>query len=198
MQRAVAVVLVSVLLSGCAFFGGKSTNGLADGETFAAPERSAQEAQLRRIVSNSLAKAPSGGSPSSADFVRKKPHFYREYVEYPDGPQGYSVDIRATASRTTPLIAEVTADKIRFATRPTRNRDTARSDRNFIRNTGIERTTYEYAYGEWRRIGSLFVADKSEELRGGEWIAIEEAPLRFDDPDERKSGGFLNKLMFWR
>ncbi len=134
---------------------------------------------------------------ASTRVVFKKPYYFRAYSVYPGADEEYSLEFTEKESRTTPLSAEMVVDKIRFATRMHRKKEDARIDKNFLRDTGTETTSYELRNGRWNRIGSLFVADKTEELVGGEWQSIREtAALPVLEVEEPKS--WLQRLMFWR
>ena len=96
-------------------------------------------------------------------------------------------------SRSAPLIADVVLAKQRFVTRLHRDRMEAQNDTNFLRDTGTETTTYELRNGGWVRVGSLFVASKSEENVNGEWAPVKETVERTVAAEEEKSQGWFGR-----
>jgi hypothetical protein len=129
------------------------------------------------------------GNKGNPDLVRKRPYYYREYVEYPDGADKFDIDMRDNESRTRPFIAEVKVNKTRFSTRMYRDRDTAQEDANFLRDTGTETLNYELRNGRWHRVGGLYVAAKTEENVAGEWVPRRDDTVRVN-PAESKPGWF--------
>ena len=190
----------ALLLSGCAMFGGKSQSspGVSQGPDPAAADESLEyEADLHQTVKSQMRAAGRRLENANTRVVFKKPYYFREYSVYPAADDDYSLEFTEKESRTAPLSAEMIVDKIRFATRMHRKREDARIDNNFLRDTGTETTSYELRNGRWRRLGSLFVADKTEEFVDEEWQPIREtAALPVLEADEPKS--WLRRLMFWR
>lgn len=115
----------------------------------------------------------------------RSPYWYKEYAEYPGGSDTFEVETVATQSRTAPMTATVTLDKIRYSTRLHRERSEAVNDENFLRDTGTERLSYEHQNGRWIFNGGTFVADKSEELVNGAWVAVEETVQRTVAAEEK-------------
>ncbi len=177
LDRVVFVVGLIVALCACSRFRG----GKEPGDVSVAPERSGRqetspdyEASVRDLGREHIESASRTEDASEARVVRAGGYFYREYVVYPDGPTSFEVEMRETESRTAPQQAHVTLNKVRYATRFHRNARDAAADSDFLRGTGTERLVYELRYGQWRRISSLFVAEKVEQLREGHWTAIAE------------------------
>lgn len=56
--------------------------------------------------------------------------------------------------------------------------------------------SYEYRNGRWTRLGSLFVADTSEEKVGGAWVPVTEEAERTVPAEEEKKGFFGRTLNF--
>jgi len=132
------------------------------------------KAELDKTVRRFIEAATRKEDADRQRVAGRKPHFYKEYVQYPGGPGGFDVAIRETESRSAPYVADVTIEKLRFATRLHPSREAAHTDARFLRNTGTETLTYEYRNGRWTRVGSLFVADKTEENINGEWVPCQE------------------------
>lgn len=197
------VLMVSaVFVSGCAIFGSRAPKALpvseAAGETEAEPEQPDEfEARLRDLVGGELRSAGSQADRPSTKVIFRKPHFYKEYSVYPNGEDDYTLELTERESRTTPLSAEVSVDKIRFATRLHSKKEDARLDETFIRGTGKETTSYELRNGKWRRLGSLFVAEKTEAFSDGEWRPFRDIPSR-PVMEEEEPTRWWQRLMFWR
>lgn len=192
-----AVIVAAVLVSAsCAHSSNKdsSVQVVEESQSNQPPE---YEAQLAESISRDLGAA--GGRPerSSSKVIFKKPYYYKEYFVYPKGEDDFVVDYTERESRTVPLSAEVSIEKFRFATRTHRKREDARLDENFLRDTGSETVSYELRNGKWYRLGSLYVADKTEESVGGEWQSIRERAERPVLEAEEPKGG-LRRLFFWR
>ena len=190
----------ALMLSGCAIFGGKSQSSPVVSEEpgpAEADESREYEARLHETVRSEMRAADRRQESASTRVVFKKPYYFRAYSVYLDADQEYSLEFTEKESRTTPLSAEMVVDKVRFATRMHRKREDARIDENFLRDTGTETTSYELRNGRWHRLGSLFVAEKTEELVGGEWQPIRETAalpvLEVEEPNR-----WWQRLMFWR
>lgn len=176
----VLILLSLAVLSGCAHQGWRFKWGAPtevasadEGAEEAQPDATDDaEADLRRLVAREVRAEERNGGPSSAGVTRLRPYYLREYVEYPDGAESFEVVLQDTESRTSPLKADVRLDKVRYATKLHRDRKLAASDDDFIRSTGIEVITYEHRMGRWRRMGSTFVASKTEEMKNGEWVPV--------------------------
>ncbi len=181
-------------------FGGKSQSSpvVSDEPGLAEADGSREyEARLHETVQSEMRAADRRGESAGTRIVFKNPYYFRAYSFYPGADEDYSLEFTEKESRTTPLSAEMVVDKIRFATRLHRKREEARVDESFLRDTGSETTSYELRNGRWHRLGSLFVADKTEELVGGEWQPIREtAAFPVIEVEEPKS--WLQRLMFWR
>lgn len=106
--------------------------------------------------------------------VHRAPYWYKEYAEYPSGSDTFEVETAEIESRTAPMTAKVTVDKIRYSTRLHRERGEAESDENFLRDIGTEYLSYEFRNGRWLLNGSTFVADRSEENIAGAWTPVQE------------------------
>lgn len=139
-------------------------------------DRSAYEARLRRLVREGIEEAESASDSQRSELIYKRPYFFREYEVYPG--EDMDIEMRETDEKTAPLKADVTLDKQRFSTRLHRRKDEAETDFNWLRDTGTETITYELRNGRWTRLGSLFVAEKTEEQINGEWVPLEEEVRR--------------------
>jgi len=119
------------------------------------------------------------------DVIHRAPYWYKEYAEYPDGSSTFEVETAKTESRTAPMTAVVTLNKVRFSTRLHRERSEAVADENFLRDTGTERLSLEYRNGRWILNGGTYVAERSEELIAGQWVPVEETVTRTVAAEEK-------------
>lgn len=193
-------VLVSLLVSGCA--GSRGGNEIADQgitvQEAADVDSDGHEAQLRQRVRSEIRSAERREDEFRERVLFRKPYYFKEYAEYPGEGDDFEIEVRETDNQTIPYTANVVVDKIRFSTELTRNRESAREDADFLRNTGTETITYEYNNGNWRRVGSLFVADATEEYVDGEWRQVERQPIRTFDEAEPEQRGLWDRIIFWR
>lgn len=158
------------------------------------------EQDLRGMVAREIAETK-GYNDNRDELIREKPYYYKEYFDYPDGRDTFEIRFQEQESRTSPYVADVTLNKIRYATKLYRNREEAYLDNNFIRATGEETRSYELRNGRWVRTGSLFVAGTTEEFVDGQWVATTYTPPRPDLADMEGDGWFsrtLDRLQFWR
>jgi len=191
--RPVLLTTIALLLltSGCAtvsgWFGGGDNAPLpagSQGESVlsgASIDECRQD--LEKLVAAHVSAELSKGNSQQPALLRKRPYYYKEYVEYPD-PGNPKIIIRENDSKTRPLSAEVTLAKIRFSTQMHRNAGSAREDNRFFRDTGEEKLNYELRNGRWRRVGSIYVAEKTEECVNGTWVPRNEEISRVN-PNER-------------
>jgi hypothetical protein len=156
-----------------------------------------QEERLRQLVLTSVDRERNDQGEGSARLLEVKPFFYKEYWVLPEEEPVYSADFTEKESLSIPLTAEVELEKTRFSTRAKRDRAEVRSDNNYLRSPGIEQESYELRHGEWRRVGSLFIAQGLEEEKDGQWVQVEEQ-REVITIDEETPTGFWRKLMFWR
>lgn len=126
--------------------------------------------------------------------LRNKPYYFKTYSEYGEAPAPETVTVEERQARTAPLAAFVKVPVTRYTTAIHRNRDEAQADENYFRSTGSEKLNFELRSGKWRRVGSLFVADKTEELVKGEWVARKEPPKAEVFQAEDNRSGFRR---FW-
>ena len=175
------------------FGGGKDTKPEATAEAgdgpVAAASREEAESRLNDVVRGYIQSELRRGNKSNPDMVQKRPYYFKEYVEYPDGADKFTVDLRDNDTRTRPFLAEVKVNKFRFSTRMHRERSAAEEDGNFLRDTGTETLNYELRNGRWHRVGSLYVAAKTEENVAGEWVPRRDDTVRVN-PSESKPGWF--------
>ena len=146
------------------------------------------EAKLRKLVKAHIERETRAADVQRDTVVRRKPYFSKEYCVYPDGPEGFRLLIQGQEGRSVPSIADVTMAKVRFATRYHRKRVAAEGDTNFLRDTGTKTITYKLRNGRWTRVGSLFVAEKTEENVNGEWVPVEETVKRTVAAEEPQPG----------
>jgi len=168
---------LALTLAACARFKGRDhrTDAAETGTGPAAAEvdRGDIETSLRRVVRRHVEAAPDTASDRHGTLVHRKPYFYKEYAVYPDGDGDLRVLITETESRTAPYMASVKVAKQRYATEYRRNKDDARADDSFLRNTGVETLSYEYRGGKWTFRGGFFLVDKTEEDVHGEWVPVQ-------------------------
>jgi hypothetical protein len=149
-----------------------------------------EEAALIQMVTNSVDRANAAHNASRSELVRRNPYFFKQYEYYPDGTTLMEVEIRETESRTAPKIGEVQLRKQRFVTQLHRKKDEARSDDDFLRDTGDEILTYELRNGRWKRVSSLFVAESVERNVDGVWMPVVEVEGADDSGEEEDLGWF--------
>lgn len=191
-----AVLIFGGLINGCAS-NGNSGSSVAEA-AFEVTPVSEHEDELRTQVKADLRQERRREGQENTRLVARKPYFYKQFHTFPEEPGLYTLEFTEKDSRTTPLIADLEVPKTRYATRLTKKRDDARADESFIRNTGIERVSYEMRNGRWRRTGSLYIADSSDEFVDGAWRPIERTRRVYEDIEEEQGGGFWSRLLFWR
>lgn len=190
-------VLSALACASCGLFGGRTDRSYEAGAASAVsntPTLSDYKADLRARVRERIKNAAKNAAEQRAALIRRKPYFFKEYEVYPGGPDKLKLTIQETESRSAPLIADVVLAKQRYATRLHRNRKAAQADTHFLRDTGTETITYELRGGRWIRVGSLFVASKSEEQIKGEWAPVEADARRTAAAEqEEKNRGWLSR-----
>ena len=192
LMRVAVVTSLVLALGACGRFG--PANGalrVAQADPSASPD--AQREQLRAIVDDKMETAKRQAGAGKNDLIAKDPYYYKEYSEYPGTAADADITLRESESRSAPYIADVRMPKIRYATRLNRNKSDARADSNFLRDTGTETVTYEMRGGYWIKVGTLFVADKTEESVNGEWVPTQEE-VRRTVAVEHKKGWFGRTL----
>lgn len=186
------VAVLAVSLGACGRF------GPADGAVRVAKANPSlpleeQRAQLREVVSSQLSDAQRRANTDKNDLIAREPYYYKEYSVYPGSAGDAVITLRELETRAAPYIADVRLDKVRYSTRLNRDRSAARNDTNFLRDTGSETVTYELRGGHWVRVGTLFVADTTEEYVNGEWVPTQEE-VRRTVAIEREKGWFGRTL----
>jgi hypothetical protein len=198
---ALALTMLMVLSASCGIFrgsGGVSTGSIVQQESEDSAQgpqsRDAYEQRLRALVSKAVSNASDSAEARQSSVIRRSPYYFREYSLYPKGAASADFAIRETESRTAPYVADVIIEKTRFATRLHRRRDEAQGDLNFLRDTGTETITYEMRNGRWVRVGSLFIAERTEESINGEWVPVEEIVQRTIAAEEEAAGGWWQRV----
>lgn len=191
MQRAFglfAVVLAVVVSAGC---GHKSDRAQIDPSlTQPNPDVDMDRvATLRNEVRKRIEINNRTLAESKQEVIHRAPYWYKEYAEFPKGSDTFEVETANTESRTAPMTAVVTLDKVRYSTRLHRERSEAVADDNFLRDTGVERVSFEYRNGRWILNGGTYVAERSEELIAGQWVPVQET-LQRTVAAEEKPGWF--------
>jgi hypothetical protein len=187
----VTLVALGAGLASCAtvkgwFGGGSPAEPVVAEQAVAGDQKAECEAELRKLVSGYIQTAGNNQEQNRSRILRRQPYYLKEYVSYPDGPEAFEVSMQETESRTRPYVADVKADKVRFSTRLHTKRNEAVADEDFLRATGKETLTFELRNGRWTRVGSVFVADKTEQNVGGEWVPLkEEEKLAVESEEER-------------
>lgn len=196
------VCLLPLALAACAIFGrsgGGSGTPIALEDVEQTPISERRE-EIRRIAQREFEEA-AGSGPRNSEVLQQRPYFFKEYVEFPEGTDNFRLEIRELESQAVPYAAEAAIDQVRYTTRFHRSREEAIADDNFLRDTGTLNVTYEWRNGQWRRVASFFVADRTEELVDGQWVQVEKPPQRAV-PEERGDEGWFNRTMrrlqFWR
>jgi hypothetical protein len=172
-------LLVILPLGACAILGDKpSTAAAADGgEKAAAISQETLQQELIAQVEDYLARS-AGQGPADARLEHYDPYYFKVYNVYPGGPSDYLIDMTETDSRTAPHAADVRLPRQRIATPMHRDRQAAREDESFLRETGTQVLTYEYRNGRWVRTGSLFMVDRTEQQTAGGWEPVPGKPSR--------------------
>lgn len=185
------IVAVVAGLSSCAtvkgWFGGggdRSKPVVAE-QAVSGDQKAECEAELRKLVSSFIQTAERDQEDNQTQVIRRKPYFYKEYAVYPKGPDGFELSLQETESRTRPYIAGVKMEKIRFSTHLHRERSEAVGDTQFLRDTGMETLSFELRNGRWTRVGSVFVAEKTEQNVNGQWVPIAEEQKRTVESEEQ-------------
>lgn len=185
-------------ISGCA--SGRGTQPLMAPEEFSALTLEEERGGLRAAVLAEIDDQRGSDDASRAVMQHYRPYYFREYYEFPEGDD-FELDIIEMDSRTTPYAAQAVVRKIRYATEMHKKRDDARADEDFYRDAGREYISYEWTSGEWRRLGSLFVAEETERMIDGSWqTAYRPSGTTLPDPAESKGffGRTLDTLQFWK
>ncbi|MCF6284419.1 MAG: hypothetical protein L3K26_04445 [Candidatus Hydrogenedentes bacterium] len=197
-RMAFSVLLLAVgLASSCAtvrsWRGGASDKGAAvqaEESMDSNPSASELEASLLRLVQRRAAEVEADSSNNQGRVIRKRPYYFKEYSSYQSEARASDVVLTETESRTAPYIADVKLEKIRHATRLHRSREEARLDNDFLRDTGVETLSYEFRNGHWTRVGSFFLAEKTEEQVNGEWVTVQRMLQRTVAAEEPEKGWF--------
>jgi hypothetical protein len=165
-----AALALLLTLASCSSVDNENHGGMAGNIGITGEAGAGDEAQLRAIVQRHVEAAPKDADPGHANLIKARPYYFREYALYPDAGKEINVEYRKSDARTRPLQADVKLAKIRFSTRLHKKRAEAASDNAFFRDIGDETLTFELRNNRWKQIGSLFVADKTEENVNGEWV----------------------------
>ena len=193
LRIALVALLVGTMVvgSGCKTHKSNNINTAVVTTEDAGSNREELEASLRALVEKEVTIANRTSKTNRDELVNRKPYWYREYVEYTDGTSNMQVKLIETESLSRPYQAEVSLDKVRFATRLHRERKRALEDSSYLRDTGTEVLSYELRGNRWSRTGSMFVAERTEEQVNGTWTPVNEQETIAVQAEE--STGFLNK-----
>lgn len=158
------------------------------------PTAAHYEAELRDIIRKQIESAGRTADEGRAKLVYRRPYYLKEYDVFPDGPEKFELVVQEKESRSTPYVADVSVGKVRYATRLHRKRAEAEQDRSFLRDTGTDVMTYELRNGKWTEVGSMFVAQKSEENVNGEWLPVKETAKRTVAAEEEQAKGWFGRV----
>jgi len=192
----VALFCALGLLSSCATVKGwrGSNQDASPTVTEATMDESASEseleAELLQLVKQHVAEVEEDSSSNQSRIIRKRPYYFKEYSNYPAAATPLEVVLTETESRTAPYVADVKLEKVRYATRLHRSREQARLDGGFLRDTGSETLSYELRSGRWTRVGSFFLAEKTEEQVNGDWVVVQRMLQRTVQAEEPEKGWF--------
>lgn len=197
------VVVVSMISCASGKEKGNRTGAQSNAPAIEAMSQAAYEATLRTVARKDMVRAMNRRSEGRSRVIVEKPYFYKEYTEYPDGPDDFEVELKSIDSRATPMLGDVRASKYRYATKLHRTKDAARDDYRFFRSTGVERISYQYMNGQWRRVGSLYMAQTTQEQVNGEWQALRENPTAglVTEPSQKAKSRFgrvWDRIRFWK
>ncbi len=149
-------------------------------------------AELRKIIDNEIKYS---ASVDKNKVYRKKPYYWKNYAIYDS--QSPEIDIQETESKSKPYIARVKLNKTLYYTKLHSNRRDAEEDKNFIRSTGVETSTYELRNGRWIKIGSTFIPEKTEKYQGNQWVPIREEEVTKEQSLEQPKEGFFKRIRSW-
>lgn len=193
----IAVGLVGLLSASCSIFGGREGASGSDGQqaaqTVAVDSQQDPKAQLSPLAEKMVASANEGADDQKRRVQKRNPYFFKEYGVYPDGTDDMKIVLQEQEGVRTPYVADVSLSKQRFATRFHRKRKEAEADTHFLRDTGTETITLEWRGSGWARVGSLFVAEKTEEEVDGDWQPVDEAKERTVQKEEAKAGNWFGR-----
>lgn len=182
-----------LICAGCVHFWGprsQPSSSAYEKPTVPPPYEQGYEAALDNLIRAHIEAANRDGQARRSTLVKRLPYYLKEYGIYPEGVDSFQVVMQEVESRTTPYVADVRLRKVRFATRFHRSKDAARHDDDFLRDTGTEILTFEFQNGRWRKVGALFIAEKTEENVDGEWVAAQEAIDRSAAAEQGNQGWF--------
>lgn len=186
---------VLAVLAGCGTSGGRTVAPSLDAG-MSAPTLDDYKAQLRDIVREEI-RADRTATRGDAEIRSYKPYYFKEFHDYPEGPDSFEIRFVEQDSKTAPLAAEVVVPKVRYATDVQRDRTAVRADEDFQRERGTETVSYELRNGRWHRLASLFVASEISIMQNGQWVPRPEQPRNDFDAFEDREGWFrrtLNRL----
>jgi hypothetical protein len=190
--RLLLIMLIPGLLAGCQRGRGERPEAVPNDVTPAQAEEStlSHQTKILELAGRYIKQA----TVETGRLVYRNPYYLKEYTSYPEAPQLADVDIQERQSRSVPLAADVRVAKLRFATDVHTNRGQAREDEHYYRSTGTETISFELRSGRWKRVGTLFVADKTEEQVDGEWVDRKD-PIVIQDFEPEDERGWFRR--FW-
>ncbi len=189
-RLAVALVIM-VGLAACAHGNKKAVSPGASAEAYVPPTVEQRERELRDTVAQQLTAANQAQAEQGQKIVHRTPYYFRQYSVYPESAD-FDVMMQEKESRSTPFVADVTVPVQRFVTGLHRSREEAAQDGDFLRETGVETVTYEFRNGHWVRVGSMFVAERTEQNIDGSWTRVQPRVQRTIPQEEEK--GFFGRL----
>lgn len=190
--RLLLVLLIPAMTFGCQRGRGDRPDAVPN-EPAAAQAGDSLASHQAKVLDLAQRYVRQSGSESGR-LVYRSPYYLKEYATYLETPGPEDVDIHERQSRTVPLAASVRVPKVRFATDVHRNRGQARDDDHYYRSTGQETIFFELRSGRWKRVGTLFVAEKTEEQVDGAWVDRKD-PIVLQDYEPEDERGWFRR--FW-
>ena len=194
----IACAVFAASFTGCTWakdrWGKKSDQTEAPVVEAQAGDAESAKTELQGVIDNYVRAESSVTEERKNRIVFKSPYYFREYSEYPDGSGNATIQFRETDSKTAPYSADVKLKKNRYATRLHRERADALADANFLRDMGEETVTFELHSGKWRKAGSLYFAEKTEEFVNGEWVPATEKIERTVASEEESGQSWFGKV----
>jgi len=150
------------------------------------------EQQLDDVVSDYVRSSNQAGEEQANKVIHRTPYYFRQYQVYPE-TSNFDVLMQEQESLSVPYAADVTVPVQRFVTRMHRSREEAAQDTDFLRETGSETLTFEFRNGQWTKVGSMFVAELTEQKSDGQWIRALPETTR-GPQDEDQDQGFFKRI----
>ena len=133
LRMSMLVLLLIPLTSGCAR--DRNQSGIStETSGFSSAEEGAKK-ELELLIKNHIQTSKTYNDAAQVPVVYRRPYYLKEYSVYFNGPDAFDIAYRELESKTRPLMAEVTIEKVRFSTKMHRKKNLAREDHEFVRDT---------------------------------------------------------------